>query len=173
MKTKIAFLSVVISFALIRMFGQSVPDEVTTPNPGNAIYASPPPTYETSTEGMDIKVWVMTSEEHKKMMEGTNNQMSTSDKKEGKMKDKNMSKNATHHIKVEITDAENGQARNGLSTRVQVTSPSKKIWWIDLRNMSNHYGNDLTLNEKGPYMFTINFDDNGFPRSTQFEYKVE
>ncbi len=173
MKTKMAFLTVVLSFALIRMFGQSVPEEVTTPDPGNTIYGSPPPTFETATAGMDIKVWVMTSEEHRQMMESTNNQMNTSSKKEGKMKGKNMSMNATHHIKVEITDGENGQARNGLNTRVQVTSPSKKVWWVDLRNMSNHYGNDLTLNEKGPYIFTINFDDNGFPRRTQFEYTVE
>jgi hypothetical protein len=84
-----------------------------------------------------------------------------------------ISMNATHHIKVEITDAENGEARNGLNAKVQVTSPSKKIWWVDLRNTLNHYGSDLTLAKKGSYIFAINFDDNGFPRTTRFEYTVE
>lgn len=165
MKTKIAFLAVVLSFAFIRMSGQSVPEEIA---PGaSSMSPANPPTFETTTSGLDIKVWVMTQEEHRKMTEGMNSQMNMNNT------GKKASMTGTHHIKVEIKDVASGEVRNGLNTKVEVTSPSKKSSWVDLRNMSDHYGNDLTLNEKGPYLFTIRIVDKGVQKTTQFRYTVQ
>jgi hypothetical protein len=133
------------------------------------------PTFETTTAGLEIKVWVMTQEEHKMMMEGMNGQMKMDNGKEGKKKkgEKKTNMTGTHHIKIEVTDAASGQARNDLTTKVEVTSPKKKSTWVDLKSMSNHYGQDLTLKEKGTYLFIIRIDDKGVRKSTQFSYTVQ
>ena len=165
MKTRIAVLALFLSFAFIRMFGQSVPEEIT---PGaRSISNANPPTFETTTSGLDIKVWVMTQEEHRKMMEGMNDQMKMNNS------GNKTSMKGTHHIKVEITDMASGEKRNDLGTKVEITSPSKKSSWVDLRNMSNHYGNDLTLKEKGSYKFTIRIADKGVQKTTEFKYTVQ
>jgi hypothetical protein len=173
MKTKIVFLAVFLTFAIARSFGQSVPEEYA---PGtSSISTAGPPTFETTISGLEIKVWVMTQEEHRQLMEGMNNDKDgmKEDKDMGiNKKGKNTGMNASHHIKVVVTDAQSGEVKNGLNAKVEVTSPSKKNTWIDLRNMADHYGNDLDLKEKGSYMFTINMDDKGVPKTTHFNYTV-
>lgn len=171
MKTKIAILTATLSllFLMIKVSAQSVPEETTPMRP--SISSSTPPTFETTTSGLEIKVWVMTQEEHRQMMEGMNDQKNMYNTKD--KGDKKMTMSGTHHIKVEITDVASGEARNDLGTKVEVIPPSKKSWWVDLRNMSNHYGNDLTLKEKGPYMFTVRIDDKGVQKTTEFNYTVQ
>src|SRR5664279_2209972 len=102
MKTKIAFLAIFFTFAMIRTFGQSAAEEYDW-SAAN-ISAASPPTFETTTSGLEIKVWVMTAEEHQKMMES----MKTDNDKEGTIDNKDMSMNksdrkmamsGTHHIK--------------------------------------------------------------------------
>ena len=175
MKTKIAFLAIFFTFAMIRTFGQSAPEEYDW-SAAN-ISAASPPTFETTTSGLEIKVWVMTAEEHQKMMES----MKTDNDKEGTMDNKDMSMNksdrkmamsGTHHIKVEVADAASNEARNDLIAKVEITSPSKKTSWVDLRSMSNHYGSDLDLTESGSYTFLINIDDKGTKKATHFNYTV-
>ena len=179
MKTRIAFIAVVIGLASFTMFAQSIEEE-TSPMLLRTISNAGPPTFATTVSDLAIKVWIMTQDEHRKMMEAANNQSNMYDDQEGnsgnmdmETKTMNTASTGTHHIKVEVANPESGEARNGLNTKVQVTSPSKKTWWVDLRNMSDHYGTDLTLKEKGPYMFTINIDDNGTSKSTQFKYTVQ
>jgi hypothetical protein len=171
MKTKIAIIAIAMSLGMIRATGQSVPEEY--PLGMSNISIASPPTFETTTSGLDIKVWVMTQAEHQKMMEGMDNEGSTyKEGKENKPEGKKTSMSGTHHIKVVITDAQSGDVRNGISAKVEITPPSKKTSWIDLKNMSDHYGSDLSLKEKGAYMFTIKLDDNGTPKTTQFKYTV-
>jgi hypothetical protein len=179
MKTKIAFIALVIGLASFTMFAQSIEEE-TSPMLLRTINNAGPPTFATTVSDLAIKVWIMTQEEHKRMMETANNQSKMYDDKEGNsgnmdMDTKTMStaSSGTHHIKVEVDNPESGEARNGLDTKVKITSPSKKSWWINLKNISDHYGSDLSLKEKGPYMFTINIDDNGTTKSTQFKYTVQ
>jgi hypothetical protein len=180
MKTKIAFLAIFLTFAGIRMSGQSAPEEYNW-SAANISTASPP-TFETTTSGLEIKVWVMTAEEHQKMMESNNDKMINGSDKKGTMENKDMAgsnsdnkmaMSGTHHIKVVVADPENGQPRNDLTAKVEITSPSKKISWVDLRNKSDHYGSDLNLLQKGSYTFTISIDDNGTPKTTRFNYTVQ
>jgi hypothetical protein len=172
MKTKIAFLAVLLTFTVIRMFGQSVPEE--NYSTSSNMISSSPPTFETTTSGLEIKVWVMTADEHRKMME-SNYKEGTMENKDMSMKkeDKKMAMSGNHHIKVEVANAENGETRNDLKAKVEIISPSKKSSWIDLKNMSDHYGSDLSLSEKGPYTFRINLNDKGVSKSTEFKYTVQ
>ena len=177
MKTKIAFLAVFITFGIIRMFGQSVPEENSE---WTNITAASPPTYETTTNGLDIKVWVMTAEEHRQMMESKHqsnmgdDNMSMNNNNISKDKDmKKTSMSGTHHMKVEVTDMDGGQTRIDLLAKVEIKSPTDKTSWVDLRNMSDHYGSDLNLKEKGDYQFTIRIDDKGITKTTEFKYTVQ
>jgi hypothetical protein len=173
MKTKIAFLAVVLTFLMIRVTGlgipeQSGPSKVKSPSPK-------PPTFEAKTSGLDIKVWIMTQKEHEEMMEGMkgNNNMYKDKDKEGMgSMDKDMKMSGAYHMKVMVTDLATGAVRNGLDTKVEVTSPSNMNSTISLANMSDHYGSDLILKEKGQYKFMINIDDNGVTKSTEFKYNV-
>jgi hypothetical protein len=180
MKTKIAVLLMACTGAFFRMSGQSAPEE-SLPAASSVSTASPP-TYEATTSGLAIKVWVMTREEHKRMIEANNSQPPAINDKEGPMATQEMSMNTmgnttsgsgTHHIKVVVTDPENGQTRNDVGARVEILSPRKRSSWVDLNNMSNHYGADLTLKEKGQYTFTIKIGDNGVLKTSQFKYTVQ
>ena len=173
MKTKIVIFLVILTFAMIRPYGQY--DAVATTTAPVKMNMSKPPTYETKLSGLDVKVWVMTQEEHMKMMEGTKTKKKMDDSKDMSMNQQaqNSAMSGTHHIKVEVTDVASGQARNDLSAKVEVMAPSQESSWIDLRNMSDHYGSDLTLGEKGLYTFTINLDDHGTTKTTEFKYTVQ
>jgi hypothetical protein len=173
MKTKIAFLAILLAIPFIRMSAQSVPEERT---PGlMTIGNASPPTFETRLSELEVKVWVMTQEEHKMMMEEMNSQQKS--KTDNKMSMNNPKKKSTlagtHHIKVEVTDAESGQARNDITAKAEITTPSKKNSWVDLANMSDHFGRDITLKEKGPYTFTILIEDQGVQKTTRFNYTVQ
>jgi hypothetical protein len=177
MKTKIAFLAIVFATATIRLFALNFGNVSSTA--GLSYNLAGPPTYETTTSGLDIKVWVMTQAEHRKMMDEAYNKTdmnkdnsATLDKGMKTERSKDIKMTGTHHIKVEVTDADNGLVRNDLSAKVEVISPSKKSSWIDLRNMSDHFGSDLSLNEKGLYQFHINIDDKGTQKTTEFSYTV-
>ena len=123
----------------------------------------------------------MTQEEHMQMMKDMDSQ--SGNYKEGTSEDKDMgmkmkegkksNMTGTHHIKVVVNDAQSGEVRNGLDAKVEITSPSKKSAWIDLKNMSDHYGSDLSLKEKGLYTFLIKMDDKGVPKMTHFNYTVQ
>ena len=177
MKTKIAILAVILFFGMTKLFAQSAPEE--TQMDMSSFNISTPPTFATTTSGLDIKVWVMTQEEHRKMMENKNNQKPDNDKESvndyGTASNQSMTSKSsgTHHIKVEVMDAATGEVRNDLTASVEIKTPKNKSSRIDLRNMSDHYGSDLKLSEKGQYLFTINIDDNGVKKTTDFQYTVE
>jgi hypothetical protein len=140
-----------------------------------------PPTFETKTSGLDIKVWVMTRAEHQKMKQEEQDEKYANMDKEKTADDQDMmmgntekttKEKGTHHIRVEVSNTADGQIRNDLGAKVEVISPMKKISWVNLQNMSDHYGSDLKLKEKGGYEFNIVINDDGAPATTQFNYTV-
>lgn len=175
MKTRIKFIIAALAFAMTGMSGNNlkVPS-----GPAGINYQTPKrPTFETNTGGLDIQVWVMTREEHEQMMnEMKNNEsMNMNMDKEGKMNKmgNDSKKTGTHHLKMVVSDAGSGNVRNDLNSKVKVTSPTKISTTIGLKNMSDHYGSDLTLNEKGDYIFLITLDDKGTAKTAEFTYKVQ
>lgn len=76
----------------------------------------------------------------------------------------------THHVMVEATDASSNQPVRDITGTLQVTSPSMKTTSADLKEMGNHYGADVNLDEQGQYQFTLNLTVDGTSKTAQFEY---
>ncbi|MHB1687999.1 MAG: hypothetical protein ACYCVH_11565 [Ignavibacteriaceae bacterium] len=146
------------------------------------------PTYESTVDSLNTKVWVLTQAQHKKLMKGKMGLMMRREMESlhkhpmmGEMNDSSVgmdkaSKKAmmegTHFIMLDVTNNLNGKEITNGSAKVQIVYPSKKNLSVDLKTMMSHFGGALTLNEKGEYLFTINVDFGGGFKTTQFKYAV-
>ncbi len=95
MKIKYALLSTALTIALtLPMFGQSTHDHQakTDMKKHDMSGMMGKPTFEATSEGLHMKVWLMTQAEHKKMMKGKKGMMMMHDEKEGAMEHKEMTK---------------------------------------------------------------------------------
>ncbi len=95
MKTKYALLAALTLGLTLPMFGQSTHDDMTKTDMKKHDMSGMmgKPTFETTSEGLHTKVWLMTQKEHKKMMKGKMGQMMMMhDEKEGAMEHKEMKK---------------------------------------------------------------------------------
>ena len=79
----------------------------------------------------------------------------------------------THCIILNITDASGGKEIANASAKVTIVSPSKKSSSVDLMPMMNHFGDGLTLDEKGEYLLTVSVNVGGVSKTTQFQYAVK
>jgi hypothetical protein len=147
------------------------------------------PTYESTADSLNTKIWILTQAKHKKIMNGKMGQMMHSEKQsisrhptEDQMNDSTMgmdmaSKNermeGTHFIMLDVTNTLNGQEIINGSAKMQIVYPSKKNLSVDLKVIMSHFGSALKLNEKGKYLFTINVDFGGGYKTTQFKYLVK
>jgi hypothetical protein len=78
MKTKFAFFPIVLTIVLaLPMFGQNTHDAMKKTDMMKHDMSSimGKPTYETTSEGLHIKAWLITQKEHKKMMKDMKGQM--------------------------------------------------------------------------------------------------
>jgi hypothetical protein len=80
----------------------------------------------------------------------------------------------THHIMLDVTDAESGNEIDGASASIDIVSPSDKNSSVDLTAMiMSHFGGGLTLDEEGEYDFTLSVKVNGASTATQFQHTVK
>jgi len=80
----------------------------------------------------------------------------------------------THHIMLDITDAESGNEIDDASARIDIVSSSDKNSSVDLTTMMmSHFGGGLTLDEEGEYDFTLSVNVNGILTTTQFRHTVK
>jgi hypothetical protein len=193
MKTNHAWLSTVLTIALtLPMFGQSIHDKQTKADMSKHDMSSMmgEPTFEETTKGLHIKVWLMTQKKHKKMMKGKMGEMMMREENEGAMggmemngmKDtsKGMSKATrkamlagTHHIMLEVRHAISEKRITNASVTVQIVSPSKKNSSVDLTTMMSRFAGGLTLKEKGEYKLTLSVHVGGITKTTHFQYVVK
>jgi hypothetical protein len=126
------------------------------------------PTLDATVEGLRMKVWLMTQKHHKMMMKEMKNDSMKIDKatKEAMMA-------GTHHLMLHVTDAASGKVIADAGVKVLILSPSKKNSSVELKPIMNHFGDGLTLTEKGEYQFTVIVKVDGVPKSTQFKYTVK
>jgi Cu(I)/Ag(I) efflux system membrane fusion protein len=128
------------------------------------------PTFEQITDGVKTQIWIMTQEEHKKMME------EMKDKKMMCSKDSMMMKkmmNGNYHIKVKTIDAKTGKDITATDVELKIVSPSKKNSNVKLVDGMNHFGNGINLNEKGKYMITVMIKINNKNQKVMFSYEVK
>jgi hypothetical protein len=192
MKTRYIFLSTALTVVLtLPMLGHSTHGDTTKTDMKHHHMSKMmgKPTVDATVEGLHMKVWLMTQKHHKKMMKEM--------KHDGmRMKDTSMAMNedmkkmkhdgmemdkatkeammaGTHCIILNITDASGGKEIANASAKVTIVSPSKKSSSVDLMPMMNHFGDGLTLDEKGEYQFTVSVNVDGVSKTKDFEYTVK
>jgi hypothetical protein len=175
MKIKYVSLSIILAVILILpTFGQQ--DQTNMSKPGMKIHDMSgimgKPTAEATVDGLNMKVWLVTQQQHKKMMYemGMSKMKDSSMKMDKAMKDRMMV--GTHHIMLVINDSLSENNIDNILGLVLYMSPSGKSTSVDLKSMMNHFGGSLTLDEKGEYLFKVSVDVAGVTKSTQFKYIV-
>jgi hypothetical protein len=143
MKRKLAIITTVLTlFAfVIPMSGQSVK-----------------PTFEATTSGIQMKVWIMI----------TAGQVKPNDMSAAKATTES-TKGSTYHIMVELKKAD-GKVLTDANVSLMTVSPAGKNASVELKPMMDQYGSDLNFDEKGEYQLTIQLNVGGVPNSTQFKF---
>ena len=173
MKIKYVFLSIVLAIAMtLPVFGQQDKAEMTKSDMKYHDMSGMmgKPTAETTVDGLHMKVWLMTQQDHKKLMGDMG------------MKDPGMKMNktmtnammaGTHHIMLVLRDKTSGEDISLTTANILIVSPSNKSTSVDLNPVKNHFAGALTLDETGKYQLKVNVIIGGVTRSTQFQYVVE
>ena len=171
MKTKYILLPAVLSIVLAMIvFGRQNHDGTTMKDmkKHDMMSMMGKPTADATIEGLHMKIWLMTQKHHKKMMKEMKNDDMKMDKA---MKEAMMA--GTHHIMLYVTDVPSGKEIVDASIKVLIVSPSKKNSSVELKPMMNHFGDSLTLTEKGEYQFNVIVKVDEVPKAAQFKYKVK
>ena len=116
------------------------------------------PTFESTTAGLQMKVWVMI----------TGGAMKTNDMNSAKPSTE-ATKGSTYHIMVELRKTD-GKVLTDASVSLMTVSPAGKNASVELKPMMDQYGSDLILDEKGEYEFTILLKAGGADSSTPFKF---
>lgn len=146
MKRRLAIITTVFTlFAFVMpMFGQSVK-----------------PTFESTTGGLQMKVWVMITGGAVKANDMSSAKQSTES-----------TKGSTYHLMVELKKTD-GKVLTDASVSLMTVSPAGKNASFELKPMMDQYGSDLILDEKGEYEFTILLKVGGADSSTPFKFVVK
>ena len=175
MKIKFVFLSIII-VATLTLPELAQQNQTDMSKPGMKMHDMSvimgKPTAEATVDGLNMKVWLVTQEQHKKMMYemGMSKMKDSSMKMDKAIKERMMV--GTHHIMLVIKDTLSGNEIEKAIGLVLFVSPSGKSTSVDLKSMMNHFGGSLTLNEKGEYQIKVSVDVAGVTKSTQFKYIV-
>ena len=175
MKTKYVLLSTILVIVLtITMFGQPTNNVKTETviKKNDVANVMGKPVYQSTTDSLTTKVWIISQKQIKEMM--------TTEM--GKMKDKKMEKDKStkesmmtgnYCIILDVTNISNGKEFADTSAKVEVVSPSKKLSSVNFIPMMNYFGGGVSLNEKGDYLFTINLNIGMGYKTTQFKYALK
>jgi len=165
MKSRLTIIGTVLSFALaMPILGHTAQDNMANAGVSmrEAISTEAPPTFEATTAGVHIKVWVLV--------------------KEGEIKDNDMSSAkatktetsvGSYQIVVELKNEASGKDVAEATASIMTISPSSKNATVELKPIKNQLGCNLTLDEKGEYQFTFNINSGGVTNTTTFKYTVQ
>ena len=132
------------------------------------------PFFEKSVDGLKFQVWIQTQDEHKKHMSENMGKMMGKHMMEG-MDGSTMSKmmSGTHHVALKITNEKNGK-EVGTTVEMQSVSPTQKSAAITMIKRHKHFGNGISLDEKGKYQLTaiVTLKDKKSSK-VQFNYEVK
>jgi hypothetical protein len=147
------------------------------------------PSYESTVDSLNTKIWIVTQAKHKEIMNGKMGQMMLNEKSNldnhaaaNQMNDSTMGMDkasrkammaGTHFMMIDVTNTLSGKEITDGSAKVQIVYPSHKSVAVDLKIIMSHFGSALTLRERGKYLFTINVDFGGGYKTTQFKYAVK
>ena len=192
MKTKYALLSTMLTvFLTLPMYGQYTHGDTTKTDMKHHHISKMmgKPKVDATVEGLHMKVWLMTQDQHKKMMKEMKhdgkgmkdtskamNEDMKGMKHDGMEMDKTTKEAmmaGTHCIMLNVTDASNGKKIDDATAKVTIVSPSKMTSSFDLKSMMSHFGIGISLKEKGEYQFSVSVTVDGVSKTKDFEYTVK
>lgn len=202
MNTRYVMLLTALSLApMSPVFGQDSPDESINDDvkARDISVMMAKPTVDVTVEGIHMKLWILTPAEYKVIMSGKAAGTTRGDTKEKSLRGVNspemrmstdvagmpresMSMNrpimdstvtATHRVMLEVTDTGNGMPIPTAGATLSGVSPSKKNFSIDLRSMTDHFGGDLALDERGEYQLTVGVSAGGVTKTKEFSYPAK
>lgn len=159
MKGKTAISGIVLAFAFILpVFGQ---ENLSNTDIKKSIIEDPQvtPTFEATTAGIHLKVWITIGAEEMK-----ENDMSSA------KASKDATPGKTYHIMVELKNAKSGKEAIEATATLMVVSPTGKNTSVELKPMMKQFGSDLALDEKGEYELTVNVNAGGVTSATPFKF---
>lgn len=162
MKSRLAIIGTVITFALaLPVFGQVNKEKAASADINKNVIEDTQvtPTFEATTAGIHLKVWITIRAEEIK-----ENDMSSAKA----TKDATLAK--TYHIMVELKNASNGKEATEATATLMVVSPLGKNSSVELKPMMKQFGSDFTLEEKGEYELTVNVNAGGVTSATPFKF---
>ena len=165
MKSKLVIFGSVLTFALcMPMFGQSATGNLATADitKKDTAEMAPKPTFEATTAGIHMKVWVTATESEMK----ENDMSSAKATKAEAVAD-------SYHVMVELKNSESGKDVPDATASLMTVSPTSKNATLELKPMASQFGGNLTLNEKGEYQFTMNINVGGVTNATPFKFTVQ
>ncbi|MGD0338277.1 MAG: hypothetical protein ABSB78_05760 [Bacteroidota bacterium] len=128
------------------------------------------PTFDSTADDLNMKVWIVTQEVNRKMMKGKMGQIMRG-KKEPSLRHQMMS--GTHHFMLFLKDAVSGMEIAECSANLRLESPSMKESTVNLKSIMRHFANGLALEEKGEYLFTVSANVRGVDKTIRFRYRVK
>ena len=175
---KIASLSILIIMISASLFGIEMNNDSsgTSSKQHDMMKLMGKPFIDTLVEGLHLKVWLVTQKQHKSLMNRIKEKEIIHKSHEGVKMDK-ASKEAmmagTHHFMLMVQDPVTGKEISNAATKILIDSPTKKDSFIDLKPMMGHYGESITLKQKGinEIIVSVNVDD--YSRDLKFKYKVK
>jgi hypothetical protein len=180
MKTKYVLFSTVLTIALaLVLFGQNKNDNMSKADmkKHDILNMMGKPIVNVTVEGLNMKVWLMTQKQHKRIMKEEMERMGMSKMKDTSMGMDKATKEAmmagTHHFMLYITDSTSGKEITDATAKILIEYPSKKNSSFELKPVMGHFGRGLTLNKKGKYNFKIVVVTGGVPKAKQFNYTVK
>jgi hypothetical protein len=162
MKSRLAMIGSALTFALtLPGFGQVKQENIAIAdiNIGVSKDMQVTPTFEATTAGIHIKVWITVRAE-----EISENDMSSA------KATKNVSQSKTYHIMVELKNAGSAKDATEATATLMLVSPTSKNTSIELKPMMKQLGSDFTLDEKGEYELTLNVNSGGVTSATPFKF---
>jgi hypothetical protein len=128
------------------------------------------PTFDSTADGLNMKVWIVTQQVNRKMMKGKMGQMMYG-KKEPSLRHHMMS--GTHHFMLFLKDASSGMEIAECSANLRLETPSKENSTVNLKKIMRHFARGLSLEEKGEYLFTVHVNVRGGDKTIRFRYMVK
>ncbi len=77
----------------------------------------------------------------------------------------------THHIMVVVTDEKTNKTVEDAKVKIEWTSPANKTAVVELKEMMDHFGGGMTLEEKGQYSIAVGFNVSDKNYKAQFTFQ--
>lgn len=170
-----SILTIMISASL---FGAPVKSDSsgTSPKQHEMMNLIGKPLIDSTVEGLHLKIWLITQKQHKSLMNKVKEKEMKNQSHSGMKMDK-ASKEAmmagTHHFMLMVQDPVTGKEILNAATKILIDSPSKKDSFIDLKPMMGHYGESITLKQKGVNEIIVTVTVDEYSRDLKFKYKVK